>query len=290
MSGAGNTGKSRELCQTRVDRVQFRARQMVLALLLKIGFVCTSNYFVRSLTSIKTYLRVMTFRRESTATKLFIQYEPACAWLWLCKGIVIPHDVAGTKQAELTEILHAFGGAQLLAVEVALDFTIGSGVDREFICRHGLFGKSHPVGNRVGDELRFGSRLSATMVRAYEKPEVQAYRLEPELRRIWLAANGIEDIEDLKKLPTLLLPSRVTFVRINWEKLAKHLSRKGFSPERIIEEARARSSSIHAALQYLRWDIGVANVHRFLIPLPINRVMRKALVAWARRWAEEGKK
>ena len=124
-------------------------------------------------------------------------------------------------------------------------------------------------------------------VRAYEKREIGSYRVEPELQSAWLRAHNIQHLKDLPKLRTFLVPSRIGFARIDWKTLGKHLSRKWLAADQIVREAQLRASSIHVALDYLRNDVGVANVHRFLCPLPINMAIRSALQTWARQWAED---
>ena len=275
------------LCTVRLDRLQFRARAYVLKLLLLSGFVRMRGHSVRAQTSVTTYRRVDTFLNQRTGTKVFLQREPACPWLWPLKATVVAEDRRGLCSVEAERIFSAFKPARLLLVELALDFTLPGGIDRAFVLRYGLFGKSRPIGGRLYKNLRYGSRFSGAITRAYEKPQTKAYRVEVQLQRTWLRAWGIQQLGDLAKLPALIVPSRVRFVRIDWDALAKYLSRKEIAADPIVREAQTRGS-LHSALEYLRRDVGVANVHRFLRLLPINEEIRLALQMWARKWAEDG--
>jgi hypothetical protein len=278
-----------QIC-VRLDRIQFRAHLFLVKLLLLAGFVRMRDHFVMSQTWIVTYRRVVTYRHPRTRTTVAIQYSPACTWLWPFKVTGIPDDQVGFCRDELERIFGAFRRNQLLTAELALDFSSHSGVDRDFILRHGIFGKSLPVGNRIGDELRYGSRYSVTMVRAYQKPEIRSYRVEVELRKPWLHRQGIQKLTDLQKLHGLLVPSRIRFVSIDWHALARQLSRKGVAPDPIMKEAQRRAHSIHRALHYVRSKGGITNAYRLLVPLPINRKIQSALITWAHLWSQAGEK
>ena len=281
--------QSRPLCTVRLDRVQFRARAWGLKLLLLLGFVRMRGGFVRSQTTVTTYRREDRFLNRRTGTKVYLQHDRACPWLWPLKVTVVPDDGPGLCGGEVQRMLGAFTNARLLRVEVALDFTAGSGIDRSFVLRHGLFGKSRLVGGRLYKDLRYGSHYSDIFVRGYEKPAIESYRVESQLQSGWLRARGIQRFGDLARLPTQIVPGRVGFFRIDWDALAGHLARKKMAAEPIIRKAQTRIRSLHTVLDYLRHDVGVANVHRFLRPLAVNRQIRGALRTWARQWAVQGK-
>jgi hypothetical protein len=247
------------------------------------GFSIRRDRFVRQQTKIRTYARVQSLNNVDTGTSVDLQYQCKPPWLEPVKLTVVPTRSQGLQRAELEEICGRFKCPRLLTVELALDFGEGSEVDRSFVLRHGLFGRSQPVGGRLFRDLRFGTRHSDTMVRAYKRPETKSYRVEIELHSSWLRRFGITQPSDLSKLPHLLCFSRINFVAIDWDALADHLRRKGL-PASALNSARSQAYSIHRALSLLRSEIGLVNVHRFLSPLRINTVIKRELEDWANRW------
>jgi hypothetical protein len=267
-----------------IDRVQLLAWPHGDRLPEIPGFSVVRDTLVRQQTQVKTYRRVRTLRDQKGKTSIYIQYRSACPWLAPVKITVLTEARRGLSFSELENIAGAFKKIRLITVEVAFDFPLSSGVDRWFVLRRGTFGKSQFVSGRLFKDLRYGMRHSATMVRAYEKPEFGAYRVEIELHSAWLRKNGLQNPEDLSKLSSLLLPGRFQFVRVDWHSLSAHLSRKALPAEKIISRARRQARSLSRALEYLRVEVGLSNTHRFLRPLKINRSIQKQLQAWAYRW------
>lgn len=247
------------------------------------GFSICRDRFVRQQTKIRTYARVQSLKNVDTGTSVDLQYQCKPPWLEPVKLTVVPTRSQGLQRAELEEICGRFKCPRLLTVELALDFGEGSEVDRSFVLRHGLFGRSQPMGGRLFRDLRFGTRHSETMVRAYKRPETRSYRVEFELHSAWLRRFGITQPSNLSKLSHLLCFSRINFVAIDWDALVDHLRRKGL-PASALNSARSQAYSIHRALTVLRGEIGLVNVHRFLSPLRINTVIKRALEDWANRW------
>src|ERR1700681_418663 len=95
----------------RLDRLQFRARAFFIKALLFAGFTRIRGHFVRSQTAITTYMRVETFINRMTGTKLFLQCQPACPWLWPYKVTAIPDDQLGFCRLELERVFSAFKNA-----------------------------------------------------------------------------------------------------------------------------------------------------------------------------------
>jgi len=199
------------------------------------------------------------------------------------KLTVVGDDSRGLLRAELENVCRPFRWTRLLMVEMAFDFEEGSDVDRAFVLSHGLFGRSELVGGRFFKDLRYGTRHSATMVRAYQKLEAKCFRVELELHHAWLRKFGINQLNDLSKLPELLCFSRIRFVSIDWEALANHLDRRGH-PSSALKRARSQAYSIHRTLNFLRSETGLVNVCRFLKPLGINMAIKRELQDWANRW------
>ena len=271
-------------CIVSTDRVQFIGWPHTSELPEFPGFKVRSDTFVRGQTTTRTYCRLRAYKNRKTRTTIYLQYGPACPWLPPAKVTVVTEDHRSLRRSELESIARTFKKIRLITVEIAFDFSLSSGVDRTFVLRHGIFGKSRPVGERLFRSLRRGTRHSETMVRAYDKPEIGAYRVEIELHSSWLRKNGLKNPGDLSKLSSLLFPGRFQFARIDWDSLSAHLSRKALPAEMIISRARTQASSLSRALEYLRVEVGLSNVHRFLRPLKINRSIQKQLHAWAYRW------
>lgn len=251
------------------------------------GFKVRGDHFIRPQTPISTYRRVQILENLKTRTTIYFQYHSVCPWLAPFKITVIAGEHHYLTHSGLRAILGAFRTKRLSTVELAIDFSKNSKVDRAFALRHCICGKSRLVGGRLYGELRFGTRNSETMVRAYEKSEIPSFRLEIELHSAWLRKNRLQDVADLAKLSVLLMPRRIQFASIDWEQVACRLSTKGLRPETLIEEAQENAHSIHNALRYLRDEFELDNVHRFLRPLRLNRTVREALHTWANHWRGE---
>jgi len=276
--------KPAAVCTVLVHRVQAIARTWNSEVPQLPGFRVFRDSFVRQQTAIRTYARVRNFKNPHTGTTVDAQYWARPPWLEPVKLTIIPRPPQGLRRAELGAICGQFTRARLLTVELALNFSDDGEVDRAFVLRHGLFGRSRLVEGSAFGDLRFGTRHSATMVRCYEKPEMKCYRVELELHSWWLRENQLAKPEDVSELASLLLPGRLQFVRIDWDALSEYLSRKGLPAETIIREARSRAKSLGRALGYLRSDVGLCNVHRFLRPLRINSTIEQQLRAWADAW------
>lgn len=273
-----------KICKARLDRVQIVADAPRNGLPEIAGFDVCRDSFVRPQTSITTYRRVRNCKNSKTKTAVDIQYQCVPPWLRAIKMTVIGDDLKGLQRRELEEICKAFRATRLLTVEMAIDFSAASGVDRSFVLRHALLGRSGHVGGRFYKSLRYGTRHSQTMARAYEKPEISSYRIEIELHSGWLRKQGLRNLVDLSELPVLLSPGRIQLVEIDWDLLTTHLSRKGLDAENIVGEAQSRAYSIDRALEFLRNEVGLQNVRRFLRPVRINRTIRDALRTWAKSW------
>lgn len=108
------------------------------------------------------------------------------------------------------------------------------------------------------------------------------FRVELEIHRSLLRKLGATSVGDLGDVAAKLLPAHLRFVVVRWSRLEACLTRRfGLDGDRIIEEARRRAdNSLRAATRYLAKN-GVANTHRFLVPMKINRDIRVALRNWA---------
>jgi hypothetical protein len=231
-----------------------------------------------------TYRRVRIYQNCKTKTKIFFQYQAACSWLPAFKLTLIAALGAYLLFSELKNVFRCFEEARLLTVELAIEFFKSSNVDRGFVLRYALFGKSKAVPHRIYGDLRFGTRHSAWMVRAYKKEEMDSFRVELEFHSSWLRKHGITRPNDLRKLATLTQPTQIQFVKLDWNALAIHLNRKGLPANKTIRNVRAHSGSLLRVLHCLRNEIGLHNVRRFLRPLRLNRKVQEALNHWLHLW------
>ena len=246
------------------------------------GFRLVRDTFVRSQTSTKTYARVRTFINPLTGTRLFFQYQPQLPGLPSFKLTMITQDLRVLSFEEIWATVDVFKGHRLLLVEVALDFAPEASVDIDFVRRHLLLGKSRPANLRpLPSTARYGSRKSDKLVRCYPKKAVSSFRVELEMHAGWLRRNAIVHVNDLCKLAPLLYPKHIRFVTIDWTALEKYLSRRSVAVNRIVQWAKAQFVSIHDTLKFLRTKVWIKNVHRFLVPLPMNREVRQALKQWS---------
>lgn len=273
-----------DVLTVRLDRVQLVARAMEQRLPDIPGFVVRRDSFVHPQTRIRTYERVRNFKNYKTGTTIDVQYRARPPWLQPIKLTVVAEDPKGLQRPEFESICGQFSWARLLTVELALDFQYGSKVNRSFVLAHGVFGRSALVGGRLFRDLRYGTRHSETLVRAYDKPKINCFRVEIELHSKWLRKFGLGQPVHLSKLPPLLCFDRVLFVEVKWDVLTEYLERKNYDAS-TLEKVRAQSWSIDHTLNCLRRQVSLVNVRRFLKPLPVNSVIKHRLRAWAIRWS-----
>jgi hypothetical protein len=131
-----------------------------------------------------------------------------------------------------------------------------------------------------GDVLYWGGRKSDKLVRSYEKEEVDCYRVEVELHSQLLRREHISILDDFDGLDLAIYPKHLQFVDVDWDRLERHLRRKRHG-RALIAGAQHRAASLSRLRHYLRTH-GIANVHRFLVPLPINKRIDRAFDRWIR--------
>jgi hypothetical protein len=269
-------------CKVRLDRLRFVCPRDGFESVGKPpavpGFKVVADTFVRRRKGkIHTYKRVRRLENPKTGTKIHVQYDRAHGFLKPLRVTVIGPDATGILWPELKTIGDAFDDFLVRMVELAFDFDPVSGVDAEFVHRHGRFGKSRPVPMpQYPGSLRYGTRKSPKFVRCYWKEAVDAYRVELEFHSTW---------KSLPQTDCLLYLFNVTnrafaFVRIDWKALDACLNNKGDRGKRIAEEARAKYTSLHRLLRFLR-RAGVNNPHRFLRPMKKDSLIREAIDAWS---------
>jgi|ERR1700722_2775473 len=234
------------------------------------------DHFVRTQTTTGTYARARKLTSRTSGTTIFWQYRPRAGWLKPWKISLIPNDVTGLSVVEIQQILKHCIHYRILTVELAVDFSLSSGVSGRFVRRHAVFGKSRRRATN-NDQLRYGGRKSGKLVRCYKKPEVGVYRVELELHSRLLRDHRIVALADLSRLPDVVCPRHLQFVDLDWNQLRRHLAKSvGDRSDDVITEARRRKASILRVQRYLRRS-GVFNTHRFLVPKAMNEDVRLAL-------------
>ena len=272
------------VCRVVLDRLQAFAWAWTQDIPDIAGFEVHQDFLVRRQTTIKTYHRVRIYRNRKTTTRIYVQYRPACPWLAPFKLSVVADDRSGLQRPELEGVFNEFRAMRILTLEVAFDFSRDAGVDEEFVLRHGIFGKSHLRVERLCRNLRFGTRHSDCMVRAYFKKQIFSFRVEIEFHSRWFRKHDISSLDDLSKLSKLIPIAHIQFVKIDWASLRTHLQRSGVSGTVAITRAKACGPSIQGILSHLRMKAGCTNVHRFLRALPVNETVSRALQTWSERW------
>jgi hypothetical protein len=247
------------------------------------GFKRLRDWFVRSQTSAQTYGRVAEYVNLGSGTRFFLQYQPTrLPSLAPFKGTLVPHDQSALSSEEIQQVVGQFKSYRFLLIEVAIDFSPGSGIDVNFVRKFGLFGKSRPNHSRLLKHgALLGSRKGGKLIRIYNKKQLGVLRVEVEVHSAWLRRFGIATLRDMHKLPQALFPQHLRFVNVNWNAVGRYLSRRGLSSGHIINHAKHRGDSIHAVMEFLR-NSGVHNPHRFLLTVAPSREIFQSLKNWAR--------
>lgn len=135
--------------------------------------------------------------------------------------------------------------------------------------------------------LYYGDRKSDKLIRCYQKKRLGVFRVELELHSKLLREHGIATLDDLIYLPEIVCPKHLQFVKLDWQQLEKHLTDKfGAAGLRVFSGAQKRAASLQRARRYLS-KRGVANVHRFVVPLRVNKEVQRALEKWRRKFSSE---
>jgi len=106
------------------------------------GFAVTRDSFVRCQTTTRTYARCRHYRSLTNESKIYWQYSRQKGWLKPWKITMVADDRTGLCRDEIERVLRHCRSYQLLTVEIAIDFSPSTGVNKQFIRRHAVFGKS----------------------------------------------------------------------------------------------------------------------------------------------------
>lgn len=274
------------LLKVRIDRVQILCGAPRGHELPDIpGYKVDWDTFVRPQTSTRTYNRVRAYSDPASRAKVFVQYEPNAPWLAPVKATFCPNDQCGLERSEIESFIENFLTYQPLTLELSFDFSPESGITKEFILRHAIFGKSRPRYSGSSDSgLSYGTRKSTKFVRSYEKANVGGYRVELQLNSEWLRQRDIKALGDLVRLPALLFPKHLKFVSLDWDRIEAAFPHKGVAQRTTLRKAKRQARSIHAAMQVLRKEGGLANPHCFLRTMRVTGKVRRYFRRWIRQW------
>jgi hypothetical protein len=278
--------KGKTICQVRLDRLQVMCTTRGKARGPKPvdirGFRVVSDKFVRCQTTIPTYARCRQLINRMSGTRIFWQYQPRAPWLWPWKITFVANDKFGLWKNEIKEVMKSSEDHRLILVEIAFDFDPASGVNREFLRGHAIFGKSRRRRSNPG-ELRYGTRKSGKLVRVYRKRSLGVFRVELELHSSLLRATRIKSIPELANLEATILSTHFQFVEFDWQRLNSQLKKVfGSRSKTLLKNAFRRSGSIHSVGRFLRRH-GVTNVHRLFVPMEkLNLELCNAFHCWAK--------
>ena len=283
MSSRKHTATKTPICRVGLDRLMLSGEPRSGSKIEEIaGYKLTADFCPRAQGALSTYARVRNFHSISNSAEIVVKYKPRRSWLKPMHITMIADDPTGIPRDDFDAVIQQCSTYRFSMLEISFDFSPESGVDREFVRRHGLFGKSQRDRKRGGpDQLRYGSRGSSKLVRCYWKSAINRYRVEPELHSAFLRKYRVSDVADIGALYGPLLRAHCHFMRISWNKLGQHLNRKfGRDGQKLLDGARDRGDkSLRSALRFLK-NQGVTNTHRFLRPLRMNDDIASAFRTW----------
>jgi len=237
----------------------------------------------------RMYERVCQFVNDKTGMKIGVSYNRVHSYMPPCITLMSPCDRTGMRRSHLEEVLAILPTFRFLKLEIAHDFCAESVVNARFTRRHLVVGKCQRSKDpEFPDRIQFGSRKSPVFARAYWKKQIDSFRIELEFHREWLVKCGIKTTKDFLKLPNLTARRHIAFYKIDSLKLSAALDRLGIPVASTLRKVIAREDDLHAALRYLRRNVGLANTLRVLTPLATNGRVERALRLWAREWERQG--
>lgn len=269
------------------DRFQFTATSFRTDQARNIpGFVPTQPHLIRQRSDAwSAYSHVRPFRSQDGKTTVAVLSHPRKPWLEPFRPEIIPDDATGLLPRHVLPFWKLTSGQRIRLAEWAIDLPPTTQISGERVRRNGHFGKCRPLEERYFGYGAWGSRKGGKYIRSYYKYAIEAQRVEFELRQRFLESHGIESLSDLWKLGEILPGAHIRFVRIDDSRVAQRLrnrSKKSKIPE-TLERLSELKPKLHDALAYLRGQ-GMLNVHRFLVPLKVNELVRDAAGKFSRDW------
>jgi hypothetical protein len=106
------------------------------------GYKIVRDTFVRRQTTTSTYARCRQLKSLTNDAKIYWQYQRLKGWLKPWKITIVADDKNGLSYEEIQQVLKHCRYCHFLIVEIAVDFCPSAGIDKPFIRKHGVFGKS----------------------------------------------------------------------------------------------------------------------------------------------------
>jgi len=106
------------------------------------GYKVVRDCFVRCQTTTATYARVRQYQSIANDTNIYWQYCRRKGWLAPWKITMVADDTTGLSRDDIEPVLRSCRSYRLLMVEIAIDFSPSTGVNKQFIRHHAIFGKS----------------------------------------------------------------------------------------------------------------------------------------------------
>jgi hypothetical protein len=106
------------------------------------GYKIVRDSFVRCQTTTATYARSRQYQSLTGDTKIFWQYQRLKGWLKPWKITIVADDETGLSYEQIQHVLKHCRYHRFLIVEVAVDFCPSTGINKRFVRKHGVFGKS----------------------------------------------------------------------------------------------------------------------------------------------------
>jgi hypothetical protein len=217
---------------------------------------------------------------------IVIEHRRRAGWFAPFRITVIPRDATGLREEDLRTILELLTDPTFSLLEIAFDFPIWSVIDVDYVRRFGLFGKTWSPAGWNPTHQKYGGTRGSKIVKVYAKWEIDALRVELELRSRFLRRHGITDIFDFGRLAEILVGRHIYFGRMNTDKLIERLQKfRSAKQQNILEHVANGARSLWETLRYLRQKVGLENTRRLLTPIhEVNRVIDEASLAWAGQW------
>lgn len=112
------------------------------------GYKIVRDSFVRCQTTTATYARRREYQSTKGDTRIFWQYRRLKGWLKPWKITIVADDATGLSYEQIQHVLKHCRYFRFLTIEIAVDFCPSAGVNKRFVRRHGVFGKSRRYAKR----------------------------------------------------------------------------------------------------------------------------------------------
>ena len=161
-------------------------------------------------------------------------------------------------------------------------------MNAKYIRRHLRCGKSRIRPNvRFPKAVWFGVPGSDHFVRSYPKPAVGGFRVEQQCNPKFLLRHKVNTAADIVRLPQVLA-QQMGFYRMDWAQLSAHVRRRPRYAEVILQRAHEKEECLNDLLRFLR-RVRIFSAERFLISLPVNSEMQKAVRRCEEQWKQRNK-